>query len=207
MRSSKKFENASMDELFSAYLDDVINGKVGGNSSSRDVDIEKDAYGKMTSEIGDETEDEIKQFMQDTLTYYCRDRTMLLSYIYDNVWGTRIKERRNLLELIQPKGLYIDLVSILTQCCDTTGYTGPMETTKFPLTIPGSWDSDTKIRNISPDVSRVGLLHSYLKLGVHKFRTGLAIKEIINHLQERYGIDFCELERTRLHAGNEDATS
>ena len=195
MTANRIDDDLPMSELFVKYLDDVREGRVGGTAPTGDIESERRAYKEMILQIENEEDREIKKFMWDTLEYYCQDRAMLLSYIQDNCWNRWVNEQRNLQKTVQPLEIFIDIESIMAGCCDTTGYTGPNDTTKYNLTIPGAWDGETKTRHLRKDVSRIGLLRSYFKFGVHKFLVGRAIKEIIEYFETRYDLDFNELER------------
>ena len=103
---------------------------------------------------------ELRAFMQSTVEYYCRDCSMLLSYILDDCWCDWIRKEKQRMRTVRPIELYIDLESIMAGCCDTTGYTRGNNTTKYSLRIPGSWDGETTVRSVDKNVPRVGLLRS-----------------------------------------------
>ena len=196
-RKSDAKDGDAMAALFAAYLDEVQQGRVGGAASPRDVQLERNAYQAMMTQIEQEENEELRAFMQSTVEYYCRDCSMLLSYILDDCWNDWIRKEKRRMKTVRPIELYIALESIMAGCCDTTGYTGPNNTTKYPLRIPGSWDGEKTVRYIDKNVPRVGMLRSYFKFGVHKFLVGQAIHLIIGHLEKRYGLDFVKLEKAR----------
>lgn len=165
-------------------------------------EAEREAHAKMQAEIEREEDREVKQFMQDTVEYYCQDDFMLLSYAYENLWRQSIKEQRELQEKGQPIELFIALESILARQGDYSGYTKTSGGRRYPLTIPGNYTGSETVRNVvDQNVPRARFLKSYYKFGVHTFGVGYAIRKIVDYLEERYRLDFRELERIHQRAG------
>ena len=54
--------------------------------------------------------------------------------------------------------------------------------------------------NVDRDVPPALILKSFYEFGGHKFRIGHAIKNILDYLEERFGLDFEELERIHQRA-------
>jgi hypothetical protein len=194
--------NASIPDHFEKYLDSL---RSEGRTHSEQA--EREAYTKMQSQIAGEKNGEVRQFMQEMLEHYCQDCSMLLSYIYENLWHGWIKERRSLQKQVQPIELFVSIELILASQCDSSGYTktyGP----RYPLTIPGNFQNagTKRVRNLDANVPRARFLNSYYEFGVHRFRVGHAIKKILDHLEKRYGLDFKKLERAQ-RAGKRNADS
>ena len=188
--------NASTPDYLEKYLDSL---RSEGRAHSEQA--EREAYAKLQSQIAGEKNGEVRQFMQETLDHYCQGGSMLLSYIYENRWHEWIKEQRSLQKQVQPIELFISIESILANQCVSSGYTntyGP----RYPLTIPGNYPNagTNRVRNLDANVPRARFLSSYYKFGVHEFRAGHAIKKILDHLEDRYGLDFKKLERTHQRA-------
>jgi hypothetical protein len=191
-------ETPPIPDHFQMYLD-ILKQGVRAHSEQ----TEREAYAEMQSQIDREEDREIRQFMQDTLEYYCQDCSMLLSYIWGTYWHQWIKEQRALQSEAQPIELLIALESILANQCDSSGYTKTYGQRRSELTIPGNYPGTAPMetRNVDTNVPRARFLNSYYKIGVHKFRVGHAIKNILDHVEERYGLDFKELERIHQRAG------
>ena len=184
-------------ELFQAYLDGLPEWKNESDRRTYSESVERETYTRMLSDIDGEEDTEIKQFMQDTLEHYCDERSMLLSYIYENCWQEWVEDRRALQKEIQPIGLYIALETILASQSDSSGYTQNLGGPRYPLIIPDNYSSERKVRNVDPDVSPAQFLNSSYRFGVHQLYVGRAIKNILNHLEECYDLNFVELERNR----------
>lgn len=190
--------NAPVPDYFQRYLDSL---KESARRHSEQE--EREACAAMQSQIDREEDFEIRQFMQDTLEHYCQDGSMLVSYVYKTYWHEWISEQRALQKEVEPIELYIALESILANQSDYSGYTKTYGGPRYPLTIPGNYSRQTRVRNIDANVSRVNFLRSYYKFGVHEFHVGQAIKNILNHLEKRYGLDFRKLERSYQRAEKE----
>ena len=174
----------------------------GGREHS--PEIENDAFGRMRADIEKERDPETRRFMVDTLVHYCKDCSMLLSYILNEYWRVWIRDYKRKKKTVKPLELYIRMERIMSMCCDSTAYTKQAMSPRRTLTIPGNYSGEQPISYVDHEVSNVGLLNSYFKFGSHKFFVGQAISEIVSHLEERYGLDFDKLERARQRAKNEE---
>lgn len=194
--------NTSNPDYFGIYLRNL---KSEGRAHSEQA--ERKAYSEMQLKIEREKNREIKHFMQDTLEYYCIDGSMLLSYIYENYWDEWVKKQKYLQRAIQPMELYIALESILADKSDSSEYTKTPGGPRYPLTIPGNYPGqpENRVRHVGTDVSGARFLKSYYKFGVHKFHVGSAVKNILDYLEDRYDLDFKELERSRQRAVNNNS--
>lgn len=173
----------------------------GGNFSEQE---EIDAALEIQKRIDKEKDQHIKQFMEDTLAYYCKDRSMLLSYILDARWHDWIREQRVLKKKMQPIELYIELERIMAKEADSTGYTKQYSSPPYKLRIPENYEGFREFRQVDPNVSPAKFARSYYKFGIHTLRVGSAIKGILEHLENRYGISFKELERAHRARQSQD---
>jgi hypothetical protein len=140
----------------------------------------------------------LRQYMQDTLIHFCRDDSMLVSYIYETYWDEWISKERDLNRSTQPIDLYIQLERILASQSNSDGYLKGNDRGRYPLCIPGHHAGETKTRNVDKSaVSPSRFRGSYYKFGVHLFFVGHAIQQVLSYLQDRYGIDFGKLEEER----------
>lgn len=156
------------------------------------------ACSRIERDIQAENELFVRQFMQDTLTHFCRDDSMLVSYILDTYWDEWVAKERELNRSTQPIDLYIQLETILASESNSDAYLKGNNPGRYPLCIPGHHAGETKTRNVDKSkISPSRLLGSYYKFGVHKYFVGRAIQRLLSHLQHRYGIDFNKLEEQR----------
>ncbi len=188
-----------MDQCFhDDYLSTLQRG-----SREYSAKVENDAFRRMRADIEEEKDKETRQFMVDTVVHYCKDCSMLLSYILNEYWHAWIRDYRRQMKKVKPLELYIDLERIMSMCCDSTTYTKQSNSPRKTLTIPGNHSGEERITYVNSEVSNVGLLNSYFKFGSHKFFVGQAISHTVSHLEERYGLDFEKLERARRRAREE----
>ena len=170
----------------------------GGREHS--AETERNAFDRMQADIEKEKDMETRQFMVDTVVHYCKDCSMLLSYILNEYWHVWIRDYKRKKKKVSPLELYIDLERIMSMCCDSTSYTKQSISPRKTLTIPGNHSGEERITYVNKGVSNVGLLNSYFEFGSHKFFVGQAISGMVSHLEERYGLDFDKLERARQRA-------
>lgn len=189
VKNEQESINAIFSEAFETYLNRI--SPEGRDSSKQE---EEKAYSKMLVDIDKETNPFIKAFMQDTVLYLCKEE-MLFTYYLGQRWNDVIQEEREILKSVQPIDLYIELEKILANQSDSYGYTKTFSSHRYPLNIPGHYTGVEKVRYIDKsEISPACLLRSYYKFGVHTYRVGHAIKNIIECMEDRYGLNFKELE-------------
>jgi hypothetical protein len=141
---------------------------------------------------------EIKEFMLDMLEYYLRETSMNLKYFYEEIWHSCIGQAKKDLETLHSREVYVLLENILARQSDSKEYTKYHDTKRYPLWAPRAYSNEIdKINNITSDLSRLRIIKSYYKFGSHQYHVGQAINKVLSALEERYDLNFKELERMR----------
>jgi len=187
----------SLPDYLTTYLQQI---KPDTRGSSDAVEIQK--YLTMRAHIDKEATADIKQFMEGMLAEVCKEAAMLLSYYYGALWQDRVRARRALHKKIQPMALYIALEDIMARQTDASTYTQNPTRGRKNLILPGNFSPSKEISYVSADTPPPLLLGSFYKFGSHHFHVGHAIKAILEHLEDRYGLDFRKLEKARPEASN-----
>lgn len=179
-------------EQFQIYLERL---KAGSRPFSEAV--ERETFNTMWALIDAETDAETKEFMHETLAHYCSE-DVLLSVKREHNWDYDVREQRTAQQQAQPKDLFLALEDIVARHFSSSGYTKTFDQRRWPLTLPGyhPGHSDQKFRHPPADISHAKLFRSYYQVGVHTLRIGHAICELMNHLEERYDLDFDALENS-----------
>jgi len=183
-------ESIPLTEQFEIYLERL---KAGSRNFSEA--LERQTFTGMWALIHAETDAETKAFMQETLAHYCNE-DVLLSVKRDHSWDYDVGEHRTAQQQAQPKDLFLALEDIIARHFNSSGYTKTFDQRRWPLTLPGyhPGDSNQKFRHPPADISHAKLFRSYYQVGVHTLRIGHALREVMNHLEERYDLDFDALE-------------
>lgn len=164
------------------------------------LDLEIAAYRTMQNQILNETSPVLKQIMQHKLQKYCEQyvdgtHSMLLSYLHESYWNEEINRDNKILSL---SSLYSELEEILAGASDSSGYTkGAGVNKRYPITVPHLDGTVGKpyYLSIGSGTTPEEFMNAYYSFGVHKFYTGKTLIEIIEFLEQRYGIDFEQLEK------------
>lgn len=165
------------------------------------VDEEHRAYVALCRSIASERDSRLKKLMTERLELYCKNfsasNPVLLSYICDQRWESETEEDRELLS--RPLHVYVMLEDIVAQYTDSSGYTkqigGP---SRYPLTVPRPDGTTQKVSvTFLTEWHPNEFMGAYYAFGVHKLFVGKAVAHVMDFLQERYGLDFNELENRR----------
>jgi len=187
-------KNPSMPEYVKQYLESL---QADDRLPSPDVELE--AYHSILCQIENEKNPTLKKLMQERLQNYCDGymtgtHGMLLSYIKDEHWDQEVERERKILVL---SNLYVDLEEILAGFSNSSVYTKQWgNNRRYPLQIPkkgGTPINATRVL-IGDVIAPTEFLSSYYSFGSHKFYAGQALSSIIDFLEQRYGIDFEQLE-------------
>ena len=179
----------SLPDHFTKYL-----SQLKADSSEHSSEVETATFLKMQSDIDEEKDPEIKSFMQATVDNYCNEVSMLLSYIYDTYWVEWIAKQRKLLSNIPPMELLLAIEGIFASESDSSAYTKALTSRRYPLTVPEHYVGATTVHNVGKQISPTKFVNSYYKFGSHRFKVVAGILDTLAFLEERYSLDFRELE-------------
>ena len=140
--------------------------------------------------------------MSDTVLHYCNDDSMRLSYVYETYWRQWIRKQKTLEEAMQPIELYIALERIMSSKTEFHRLHEDDLVASLAATDPGPLLGTDRgaprwRRCFSGTVLRL-LLQNRRPLML-----GHALKEMLDYLEQRYGIDFKELERAHQEAAKD----
>jgi len=189
----RETEHSALPDFFTTYLQRIEPHTRGSSEAA-----ERQTYATMRAHIDKEANDDIKQFMGGMLSEVCKDAAMLLSYFYNTHWHDYVRARKSLHKQVQPMPLYIALENIMARHTDSSTYTQNPTRARKTLTLPGNYSPSKQVSHLGADTPPPLLLNSFYKFGSHHFLVGRAIKGILDHLEERYGLDFRKLEKARL---------
>jgi hypothetical protein len=191
----EKAGGPSLPDYLTLYLQQI---KPDTRGSSEAVEIQ--TYLTMRAQIDREATADIKQFMEGMLAEVCKEAAMLLSHYYGANWHDRVRERKALHKKVQPMVLYIALEDIMARQTDSSTYTQNPTRGRKNLFLAGNFSPPKEVPYVSADTPPPLLLGSFYKFGSHHFHVGHAINGILEHLEERYGLDFKKLELARQEA-------
>lgn len=182
------------------YVEEYLNA-VPVHRPNASVDEERKAYVALCNSIASEPDTRLRNIMTERLELHCKtfaaSNPVLLSYIYRDRWEGENAEDREL--LARPLEVYLMLEEIVSEHSDCRGYTKRGgRTSRYPLSVPQADGtarkvSFTKLISWNPR----DFMGSYYAFGVHKLYIGKAISQMLQCLEERYGLDFSELEKNR----------
>ena len=188
--SSNNQKTMTIDEAFHQHLMSLKNAK-----KTFSIEDQREALSLLLKDIENEKDTEIKHYMKDNLMYFLLETCIDLRYLYDNMWKSQFKEQRNTLKELYPISIYLLLEDILARQSDQTTYTKYHNARRYPLTVPENFGNLYDSMNLIPkDLSRLSLMNSHYRFGSHKYYVCQAINQILNCLEERYGLNFKELE-------------
>lgn len=191
MSSNTHRVDSDLDEAFKSYVDRIYPGEA-------EIFYQKqtDAFNKMKTAITEEENRFIKDFMTETIFWLCT-QDMQFSYFLEQRWEDDVREQREAFDNLEDLEVFYSVERILAFSSSSSGYTKNESYGRYPLIIPRYHGGQEKVDlllkgRFAP--SRV--LRSYYKFGVHTFYAGRAVKQILEHLEERYGLSFRELEES-----------
>lgn len=157
-------------------------------------EAEKEALTQMLDERDREKNPHIQEFMTKVITYSCYEGTMRLPYMQEVYWKKWIREERKSVKKYEPlKELYRNL-EIVANNADSSGYTKVNSNNRYPLSIDRQEMFHERLRMTTPDISPTKLMSSYYQFGVHSYPIMRNIENMVRFLENRYSIDFKELE-------------
>lgn len=158
-------------------------------------EVEAEAYAAILREI-DHAEDQLTRAVYaQTFASVLEEGNLLFSYCLKEVLPVELRRQRDARERIKPIALFIELERVLASAShnDISG------SGRWPLRVSGSRSQPAKrTRNIrvSEDLPE-GLLRSYYEFGAHQFSVGDTIESIMRLIEDRYSLNFEDLERSR----------
>lgn len=189
MPSNTQKANVDLDEGLKSYVK-----RICPNQAEASYQQQVDAFNKMKNAMAAERNPFIKDFMRKTLLWLC-DQDMLFTYFLEQRWEGDVQEQRDTLEDKGSLAVFYLLEKILASSSSSYGYTKNESYSRYPLIVPGYQEGEEKTRNVANgQFAPSRILRSYYKFGVHTFFVGRAVKQILEHLEERYGLDFKTLE-------------
>lgn len=158
---------------------------------------EIEAFRTMRSQAETERDPDIRQFMHDTIIHHCKQEAMKLAYVLENYWLEEVRTERKRKREAPPPDLFIALEEVMANSADSTGYTKQYCSSRYPLRLPFNYEGRQEVHTIDPATSPRRLARAHYQFGVHTFYAGSAINRIIRLLEERYGLNFKQLEAAR----------
>lgn len=180
----------TIDEAFHHHLISLKNEK-----KTFSIEDQREALSLLLKDIENEEDDEIRHYMKDNLMYLLLETYIDLRYLYDNMWKSEFEEQRNNKKEFYPISIYLLLEDILARQSDQTIYTKSHNARRYPLTVPENFgDHSDRMNSIPKNLSRFRLMKSHYRFGSHKYYVFQAINQVLNCLEDRYGLNFKELE-------------
>jgi hypothetical protein len=146
---------------------------------------------EIQSILNAETDPDLREYIND-LVANPKDGALLTDLATSLTF--ELDDLRELKAALPPVSLLVDMEQITSKHADSGGYSAPFATKRYPARLPKGAGYDST-HNVPHDVSPLKIARAYYKLGNGRFNVGPAMVQIISFLQERFGLDFNDLER------------
>jgi hypothetical protein len=158
---------------------------------------EIDAYWKIQALIDSKSDAFARRVHAQTLDFVIHDGNMKLTYCLGQVFPSAIVDQKAARKKLQPFALFAAIESILAGATHTSNFG---DSRRWPLHTSGHYSLSRKLPRSGPleDLALpADISGAYYQFGVHAFRVGRVVEEIMRMIEKRYGIDFAMLEKQR----------
>ncbi|QKC97159.1 hypothetical protein [Mesorhizobium sp. NZP2298] len=158
---------------------------------------EIDAYWKVQAMIDSTSDTFVRRVHAQTLDFVIHDGNMKLTYCLGQVFPSAIADQKAARKKLRPFALFVAIERILAGATHTSNFG---DSHRWPLHTSGHYSLSRKLpRNgsLAELALPADLSGAYYQFGVHTFRVGLVVEEIMRMIEKRYGIDFAMLEKQR----------
>lgn len=159
--------------------------------------VEIAAYWKIVELVDATTEPFTKRVHLQTMEHILDRCPMKFSYCLENVFPQAVKDQREAAKTIRPFGLFAAIERIMAGATHTSNFG---DSSRWPLHTSGTYSKSKKLpRNgaLGDLALPKDILGSYYQFGVHTFRVGRVVHDIMRMIEQRYGLDFEALEKAR----------
>ncbi len=167
------------------------------SSNDREYQEEVTAYRRFVERFRGERDRNKRLVMQNALQFllFSRQHDMKPSYALTEDLDCALEDERNAKKVMYPLPVHQGVADILTSSTYTKGRG---RTTAWRMhTSASSSEFTGEGRDWFDEWNAQEVLGSYVKFGSHRFAVGATTQRILGLLEERYGLDFKELERHR----------
>lgn len=174
-------------------------------SSAQHVEKEIAAYVAICERYEKTKNRRTRQALQNMLDFVLdpEGNGMKLSYVVDDVMGYVIKEEADDQKALYPLAIYEAATEFMTHATYTKGRGKSTAWTVYSGTGYYS-NSDATDRTRYENWTAGEIRSSYVKFGSHRFGIALTTERILKMLEERYGLDFKQLEKDRAKKNKAD---
>lgn len=165
--------------------------------SAEEREIEVAAYRKIQLMIEGARDEFSKKVHRQTLEYIIQDSEMKLTYCIDNIFPLALSDQRAARKRMQPLSLFLEIEKIIAGATHTSNFG---DSRRWPLHTSAYHSSSKKLpRNVTPSEVALpaDLEGSCYHFGVHTFRVGRVVVEIMKMIEKRYDLNFAAMEKAR----------
>lgn len=160
-------------------------------------EAEKQAYMDFCERHTKEPSMRKKLVMQNMLNHLIlsKGHGMKPSYALTEALSSALQDEKQAEKSIYPLDIHAELADILTSATDTVGRG---KTTSWTIHTGGQYSEfNGEGRSAFDEWTAGEILGSHVKFGSHHFAIGATTQRIMSMLEERYGLDFKQLEKDR----------
>lgn len=165
------------------------------SSNKKQLDIEISAYRDFVARYQKQRDKQKRTVMANMLQYlvYSDEHDMKPSYALTDALESAMSDERKAKRDVYPLPLHQSIAHVLTSSTHTKGRG---RTTNWTMHTSSSYSvCDGRGRDWFSEWTAGEVLRSYVSFGSHRFHVGGATQRILNLLEDRYGLDFRELEK------------
>ncbi|MDI5924548.1 hypothetical protein QBK93_07620 [Rhizobium leguminosarum] len=166
-------------------------------TTEKQFEQEREAYVAFCEKYSKERDPKKRIVMEMFLQYllFSKVHGMTPSYALTSALSDALNDEAKAKRAMYPQALHEEIADILTSSTYTVGRGKSTNWTMHTASQYSQFDGDG--RRPFSDWTAGEILGSYVKFGSHHFSVGKATQRILGVLEERYGIDFEELEKQR----------
>lgn len=167
------------------------------STTDKMLEREKQAYVDFCERYAKERSMRKKIVMQNMLNHLLLSKVhgMKPSHALTDALSSALQDEKDAEKKLYPLDIHAEVADILTSATYTVGRG---KTTSWAIHT-GGWYSEFRGegRRAFDEWTAGEVLGSYLKFGAHHFSIGATTQRIMSMLEERYGLDFKQLEKDR----------
>ncbi|WP_421590768.1 hypothetical protein [Shinella sp. M27] len=169
------------------------------STTDKMLDYEKRAYVDFCERYAKERSKRKKIVMQNMLNHLLLSKVhgMKPSHALNDALSAAFQQEKEAEKTLYPLEIHSEVAHILTSATYTVGRG---KSTAWTIHT-GGWYSEFRGegRKAFAEWSAGEILGSYVKFGAHHFSIGATTQRILSMLEERYGLDFKQLEKDRVN--------
>lgn len=164
------------------------------SETDEQLELEVQAYLDFADRYHSELDTEKRRVMANMLHFlvYSDEHEMNPSYVLTEALDNSLRQERDAAEKLHPREIHEQVAHILTSSTNTVGRG---QTTNWKIHTRADYNVPEGLqRSRYQDWSAGEILNSYVSFGSHNFGIGSATQRVLDMLENRYGIDFNQLE-------------